>query len=384
MPAETGVKRDYYEVLGVPKDADSDAIKRAYRKLAMQFHPDRVPQEEKADAEERFKQISEAYEVLADGEKRALYDRYGHAGVDQQVWGGQGFDWTRFTRYTDLEDLFGEDIFRDFFGGSIFDAFFGRRGRPRRGRDLRFDLEIDLEDVLRGPRKTIEVPRVAPCGECGGTGAQDGRLVTCPECKGSGQTSQVQQRGFTRMVTIGTCPRCRGRGRWPKDACAACNGSGAVQETAVLTVDIPVGARDGTRLRISEKGEAGAPGIPPGDLFLVLHVREHPIFHRQGNDVLIDLPITFTQATLGSEVEVPTLDGSARVRIAPGTQTHTFLRLRGKGLPSLEGRRRGDQLVRLVVVTPTSLTPEEKRLFAELQGQEGSPRRRGIFSRFRP
>jgi len=386
MPARTGVKRDYYEVLGVDRAASPDEVKRAYRKLAMEFHPDRVPAERKGEAEERFKEISEAYEVLADPEKRGLYDQYGHAGVEQQVWGGQGFDWSRFTHAGDLEDLFGQEIFRDFFGGSIFgDLFGGRRAAgARRGADLRYDLEIDLEDALRGSRKTIEVPRAVRCPRCQGTGGEGGRMTRCPECGGSGQMSRVQQRGFTRMVSITTCPRCRGRGQWPERPCAACNGSGVQTETTTFGIDIPVGADDGMRLRLSGKGEAAARGGRSGDLYVILHARAHPVFRRQGNDVVMDLPITFAQAALGAEVEVPTLDGTARLRIAPGTQTHTFLRLRGRGMPDGEGGPRGDQLVRAVIVTPTNLTPEEKRFFEDLAGFEGSPRRRGIFSRSRP
>ncbi len=385
MPAESGVKRDYYEVLGVPRDASPDDVKRAYRKLAMQFHPDRVPQDQKAAAEERFKEISEAYEVLADTEKRSLYDQYGHSGIDQQVWGGQGFDWSRFTHAGDVEDIFGEDFLRDIFGGSIFGDLFGaRRARgSRRGSDLRYDLEVDLEDIARGGRKTIEVPRAVACERCRGTGAEGGQLTRCPQCNGSGQVSHVQQRGYTRMVTIGTCPRCRGRGQWPEKLCAACGGSGARQETSTFAIDIPVGAPDGMHLRLAGKGEADVRGGAPGDLYLVLHERPHPIFRRQGNDVLLDLPVTFAQAALGAEVEVPTLEGNARLKIAPGTQTHTFLRLRGKGVPDVEGGPRGDQLVRVVLVTPSNLTPEERRVFDELAGLEGSPRRRGIFNRFR-
>ncbi len=384
MPAESGVKRDYYEVLGVDRSASPDEIKRAYRKLAMQFHPDRVPDGQKKEAEEKFKDISEAYEVLADEEKRALYDRYGHAGVDQQVWGGHGFDWSRFTHASDLEDLFGGDLFRDFFGGSIFDSLFGgRASRSRGGADLRLDLEVDLEDIARGARKTIEVPRAAPCNRCAGSGAEGGRVTRCAQCNGTGQASRVQQRGYTRMITIGACPKCRGRGQWPEVPCAACNGSGVRHETSAFSIDIPVGASDGTRLRLAGKGEADARGGPAGDLYVVLHVRPHPMFHRQGNDLVLDFPVTYAQAALGAEVEVPTLDGTARLRIAPGTQTHTFLRLRGKGLPDLEGGR-GDELVRLLVVTPTNLTSEERRFFDELRKIESQPRRRGIFSRFRP
>lgn len=386
MPAEAGVKPDYYETLGVPRDASPEDVKRAYRKLAMQFHPDRVPAEQKKAAEERFKDISEAYEVLADPEKRALYDQYGHAGIDQQVWGGQGFDWSRFTHAGDIEDLFGEDLFRDLFGGSIFEQFFGGRQRApqaRRGADLRYDLEIDLEDVARGSRRTIEIPRAVPCPKCGGSGAEGGKVVRCPECNGTGQASRVQQRGYTRMVTITTCPRCRGRGQWPERPCATCNGSGAVHETSTFALDIPVGAEDGMHLRLAGKGEADRRGGRSGDLYVVLHIRPHPVFRRQGADVIMDLPVTFSQAALGAEVEVPTLDGTARLRIAPGTQTHTYLRLRGKGLPGLEGGH-GDQLVRAVIVTPTNLTPEERRQFEQLGNLEGAARRRGIFSRFRP
>lgn len=386
MPAQPGVKRDYYEVLGIAKDTSPPEIKKAYRRLAMKFHPDRVPAEGKAEAEERFKEVSEAYEVLADEEKRRLYDAYGHAGVEQQVWGGQGFDWSRFTHTSDLEDIFGSDAFRDIFGGSLFDSLLGRQGtrQARRGADLRYDLEIDLEDVARGARKTFEIPRVVPCPTCQGTGAEGGRINRCSQCNGSGQASRVQQRGYTRMVTVTTCPKCRGRGQWPERPCAACNGSGARQETSALSVDIPVGARDGMRLRLAGKGEADARGSPAGDLYLGLHLRDHPVFRRQGDDLILDLPVTIAQATLGGDVEVPTLEGTARLRIPPGTQTHTFLRLRGKGLPNLETGGRGDQLARVVLVTPTNLTPEERRHFAQLEELEKQARRRGIFSRFRP
>ena len=387
MPARSGVKRDYYDVLGIGRETGPEAIKKAYRRLAMQFHPDRVPPEQKAEAEERFKEVSEAYEVLADEEKRRLYDAYGHAGIEQQVWGGQGFDWSRFTHTDDIEDIFGSDAFRDVFGGSIFDSLFGRRqsGRPPRGgADLRFDLEIDLEDVARGTKKAFEVPRVVRCTTCRGTGGEGGRMTRCSQCNGSGQASHVQQRGYTRMVTITTCPKCRGRGQWPERPCASCNGSGVKQETSAISIDVPVGARDGMRLRLSGKGEADPRGGPAGDLYLVLHVRDHPVFRRQGDDLILDLPITFGQAALGADVEAPTLEGTARLKIPAGTQTHTFLRLRGKGLPSLETGGRGDELARVVIVTPTNLTAEERRHFAQLGEMEKDPRRRGLFSRFRP
>jgi molecular chaperone DnaJ len=387
MPARSREKRDYYDVLGVGRETSPEDMKKAYRRLAMQFHPDRVTVDKKAEAEERFKEISEAYEVLADEEKRRLYDAYGHAGVEQQVWGGQGFDWSRFTHSSDVEDIFGGDSFRDIFGGSIFDSLFGRASGARqtqRGADLRFDLEIDLEDVARGAKKTFEIPRIVACPTCRGTGGEGGRVTRCAQCNGSGQASHVQQRGYTRMVTISTCPKCRGRGQWPERPCAACNGSGVKQETSAISVDLPVGSRDGMRLRLAGKGETVGRGGPPGDLYLVLHVRDHPVFRRQGDDLILDLPITFAQATLGADVEVPTLEGTARLRIPAGTQTHTFLRLRGKGLPSLESGGRGDQLARILVVTPTNLTPEERRHFAQLIEMDKDSRRRGIFSRFRP
>lgn len=387
MPARPGMKRDYYEVLGVGRDTSPEDIKKAYRRLAMEFHPDRVPTERKAEAEERFKEISEAYEVLADTDKRRLYDAHGHAGVEQQVWGGQGFDWSRFTHTSDLEDIFGDEAFRNFFGGSMFESLFGRRQdprQPRRGSDLRYDLDLDLEDVARGARKTFDLPRIAPCPACRGSGAEGGRMTRCTQCNGSGQASKVQQRGYTRMVTITTCPKCRGRGQWPEKPCATCNGSGVRHETTAISVDIPVGARDGMRLRLSGKGEADPRGGPPGDLYLILHVRDHPVFRRQDDDVVLELPVTIGQAVLGAEVEVPTLEGTARLRIPPGTQTHTFLRLRGKGLANVETGERGDELARVVIVTPTNLTPEERRLFLELEEMEKHPRRRGIFSRVRP
>src|SRR3990172_5370991 len=387
MPARSGVKRDYYDVLGIGRETSPEEIKKAYRRLAMQFHPDRVPPEQKAEAEERFKEVSEAYEVLADEEKRRLYDAYGHEGIEQQVWGGQGFDWSRFTHTDDIEDIFGSDAFRDVFGGSIFDSLFGRRqsGRPPRGgADLRFDLEIDLEDVARGTKKTFEVPRVVRCATCRGTGGEGGRMTRCSQCNGSGQASHVQQRGYTRMVTITTCPKCRGRGQWPERPCASCNGSGVKQETSAISIDMPVGARDGMRLRLSGKGEADPRGGPAGDLYLVLHVRDHPVFRRQGDDLILDLPITFGQAALGADVEAPTLEGTARLKIPAGTQTHTFLRLRGKGLPSLETGGRGDELARVVIVTRTNLTTQDRRHFAQLGEMEKDPRRRGLFGRFRP
>ncbi len=383
-------KRDYYDVLGVPRTASKEELKRAYRRLAKEFHPDMAKGDKKV-AEEKFKELSEAYEVLADDDKRKLYDAYGAEGLKQQAWGGQDFDWSRFTHYGDIEDLFGRDLFASIFGGgggSLFEEFFGgprqRRGR-RRGQDLRLDIEVPLVEIARGVRKEIRVPRIAPCSVCGGTGAQGGKLVTCPQCHGQGQVSRSQTRGYSQFISISACPKCQGRGQWPETPCGTCGGQGRVETTSTLQVEIPAGVPDGLRLRVPGKGEAGSPGAPAGDLYVVVHVQDDPRFRREGPDVYLDWPVTITQAALGTEIEVPTLDGAARLRVPPGTQSHTLLRLRGKGLPDLETGRPGDELVRVVVATPTRLTSEEKELLERLDRSWGDYARepRSFFNRFR-
>ena len=381
MPREsesTMGKRDYYEVLGVPRTAGPDDIKKAYRRLAKEYHPDMAKGDKKV-AEERFKELSEAYEVLADGEKRKVYDTYGHEGLKQQVWGGQDFDWSRFTHAGDVRDLFGEDFLETFFGrspfgGSLFEDIFGGRQRrrgPRQGRDLQIALAVSLEDLLRGSRKELQVPRAAPCDACRGTGAKGGRLVTCPTCNGQGQVSRSQARGFSQFISITPCPKCGGRGQWPETPCSACGGSGRIETMSTLQVEIPAGAPDGLQLRLSGKGETGDAGARPGDLYIVVRTLDHPVFERDGRNLLMDWPIPVPRAALGGDVEIPTLDGTARLRIPEGTQTHTQFRLRGKGLPDMETRRRGDQIVRVVVVTPERLTSEERRLFEKLEGLLG-------------
>lgn len=384
-------KRDYYEVLGVSRGASKEEIKRAYRSLAKRHHPDMNKDDPKA-AEEKFKELSEAYEVLVDDDKRRLYDRYGHEGLKQQVWGGQDFDWSRFTHVTDLRDIFGQDFFADFFGrhaGSLFEEFFGvprgpRRRGPARGRDLRVDVEATLEELNAGTRKHLRIPRTEPCGSCDGTGAKGGRTETCTGCNGTGQVSQVRRQGFAQFVSIGTCPTCRGHGTLAHDPCPACRGTGGREVTSSVAVEIPAGAPDGLRLRVSGKGEAGESGAGPGDLYVVVRTREHDTFVRDGDDVLMALPITFAQASLGAEVEVPTLEGVARLKIPPGTQTHTTFRLRGKGLPHLERRGRGDQHVRVVVATPTRLSADARRLLQKLAEVEGdyAGRDKGFFRKF--
>jgi molecular chaperone DnaJ len=389
-----GAKRDYYEVLGVPRDAPKEEIKRSYRRLAKEYHPDMAKGMGKKEAEERFKELSEAYEVLSDDEKRALYDRYGYAGVEQRVWGGQGFDWSRFTRYRDVEDIFGQDFFDQFIrgfgfgGGSIFDEFFGRQGRgtggrsrgASRGRDLQMDLDISLRDVTHGGRREVEIPAGVACEDCGGTGAEGGRLKSCPSCGGSGQVSTVQRRGFGQLVTITTCDRCGGRGRWAEERCKACKGRGTTSKTTKVALEIPRGAPDGLHLRLSGKGEPGGAG--PGDLFVVLHIRDQPPFRREGRDLVVEVFIPYPVAVLGREIEVPTLDGSARLKVPPGTQPGTVLRMKGKGLPDMEGAS-GDQLVRIAISVPATLSPEERKLLEQLMALQGGPVPRGrVFRRF--
>ncbi len=384
---------DYYDTLGVPRGASKDDIKRAYRRLAKKYHPDLNRDNPKA-AEEKFKEVSEAYEVLADDEKRRIYDQFGAEGLKQQVWGGEGFDWSRFTHAADVEDIFGRDFFDAFFrgtgfgGGGLFEQFFGgglgtRRG-PAPGRSLRVDAEVRLEDLLHDTRKEVTLRAPLPCPTCQGSGAEGGKLTTCPVCKGRGQVTSSQRRGYSQFVTISPCPRCQGRGQWPETPCRRCGGSGRITDTQTLAVEIPAGAPDGLQLRVPGRGEAGPPGAPAGDLFVVVHQAPHPVFERDDRDVLMTLPITYPQAVLGAEVEISTLEGSARLRIPAGTQSHAVLRLRGKGLPAFRGGGRGDQLVRVVVTTPDKVSAEERRLLerlAELQGNGNV--HRGVFDRFR-
>jgi molecular chaperone DnaJ len=347
-------KRDYYEVLGVDKNASKDEIKRAYRKLAMQYHPDR---NKSPDAEEKFKEISEAYGVLSDDTKRAQYDRFGHAGID----------W-RYSR---------EDIFRDLgfgFGGfdSIFDMFFGGRRRrykpgPRRGSDLRFDLEITLEQAARGLKTNIKLPRTETCPICHGSRAEPGTApMQCPTCNGSGQVGYTKRTPFGQFTSVTTCNRCRGEGKIIDKPCQECRGRGTIQRTRKISVKIPPGVDTGSRVRISGEGEAGERGGPPGDLYVVIHVKPHEIFVRENDDILCEVPISFSQASLGDEIEVPTLDGKAKIKIPAGTQTGTIFRLRGKGMPNLQGYGKGDQHVRVVVVTPTKLSEKQRELLEEL------------------
>jgi molecular chaperone DnaJ len=360
-------KRDYYEVLGVEKKASAQEIKKAYRKLAKKYHPDMNKDDPKA-AEERFKEISEAYGVLSDEKKRGQYDMYGHAGIDSR------YSREDIFRTINLEDIFGDMGFG--FGGfdSIFDTFFGGRGRsrprgPMKGNNIFQDLEITLEEAAFGTNKTIKVPRIERCDECNGSRAKKGTSPKpCPTCQGAGQIRDVQSSGFGQFVRIMPCRSCGGSGMFIEHPCPKCQGRGALRKYRKITVDVPKGVDTGNRIRLPGEGEAGPEGGPPGDLFVVIYVKSHPIFHREGNHIVYDAEINFTQAALGDEIEVPTLKSKAKLKIPKGTQTHTTFRLKGEGIPDVHGRGKGDEYVRVIVKTPTKLSDEQKKLLLEFGG----------------
>lgn len=364
-------KRDYYEVLGVSKDASERDIKKAYKRLAMKCHPDRNPGDE--EAAEQFKELSEAYEVLSDDQKKQAYDQYGHAAFDQsRGGGGAGFGGA------DFSDIFG-DVFGDIFGG--------RRGgggpRAQRGSDLRYNMELSLEDAVRGKSVEIKVPTLAECEPCDGTGAKPGSKPTnCPTCHGSGQVQMRQ--GFFAVQQ--TCPTCSGRGKIISDPCSSCSGQGRIQKTKTLSVKIPAGVDTGDRIRLSGEGEAGEMGAPAGDLYVQVHVKEHPIFERDANNLYCEVPMSFTTAALGGELEVPTLDGKVKLKIPAETQTGRMFRLRGKGVKSVRGGQVGDLLCKAVIETPVKLSDKQKDLLRQLDDSMGGeasskhrPKEKGFF-----
>ena len=364
-------KRDYYEVLGIDRSASEEELKRAFRKLAFKYHPDRNRED---GAEEKFKEINEAYEVLSNPEKRASYDRFGHVGAEGF---GRGFG-----------DF---DVFRGF--GDIFDAFFGgtstsaRRG-PQQGADLRYGLAISFEEAVFGCEEEIEIRRIENCSQCHGVGSAPGTQPSrCPECNGTGQVRRVQRSVFGRFVNMTPCNRCGGDGRIITEPCSQCRGTGKEEKARRIVVDIPAGVDDGSQIRLSGEGNAGSWGGAPGNLYVALSVREHPFFNRRGDDILYDLPINFAQAALGDEVEVPTVDSPVSLNIPTGTQTGKLFRLKEKGVPHLRGGGRGDQLVMVHVVTPESLNEEQRRLFqglAKTLGQATMPKEeRGFFHKLR-
>lgn len=345
-------KRDYYEVLGVDRSASPDDIKRAYRRLAVKYHPDKNPGD--AKAEEAFKECAEAYGVLSDQDKRAMYDRYGHAGLR----GAPQVDTDIFREFTDI--FGGGSIFEDLFS----DLFGGRRRRPSRGADLHYDLELTFEEAVHGTETRILVPRAELCSTCAGSGAEPGTSKTpCPTCGGHGQVRF--QQGF--LIVSRPCGQCRGTGQIIPHPCSTCDGSGQATREREITLRIPPGVASGSRLRRTGEGEVGVRGGPSGDLYVVLHVKPHELFRRDGDDIYLELPITFPQAALGAEVEVPTIDAAQTLKIPAGTQSGTLIKLRGKGVPRLHGGGRGDQFVVVIVVTPEKLTREQRALIENLE-----------------
>ncbi len=362
-------KNDYYEILGIQRNAAQEEIKKAYRRLALKYHPDKNSGDK--SAEERFKELNEAYVVLSDPEKRDLYDRFGHAAFSG---GGSGGFRDADFGFRGFEDIF-SDVFGDIFG-------MGRRGsRGARGADLRYHLTIDFNEAVFGVDAKIQVPRHEACGRCGGNGAEPGtKPETCPTCRGTGQIRT--QQGFFAISR--TCNQCRGSGRIVKSPCTECKGAGRVKKTRTLTVKVPHGVETGTRLRLSGEGESGSGGAPPGDLYVVIEVRPHSIFTRDGSTIVVPVPITFPEAALGTEIEVPTIEGLVKMKIKPGIQSGEVLVLKGKGVPHLSGYGRGDQHIVIRVETPTKLTRRQKELledFLKDSRDETHPETRGFFEK---
>jgi molecular chaperone DnaJ len=343
-------KKDLYEVLGVNRDASDEEIKKAYKKLAMKHHPDRNPDNPKAET--MFKEAKEAYEILSEPEKRSAYDRYGHAGVDPSMAGGAGGAGPNFA------DAFG-DIFGDIFGGG---AGRSRQNGPYRGADLRYNLEIGLEEAARGTETRIQVPAMESCETCKGSGAKAGtQPITCTTCNGQGQVRM--QQGFFSIQQ--TCARCHGSGKMITSPCSPCSGSGRIRRNKTLSVKIPAGIDEGDRIRLNGEGEAGSPGAPRGDLYVVIQIRNHPVFQRQNNDLHCEMPISFTTAALGGEIDIPTLDGHAKLKIPSETQSGQVFRLRGKGIKALRSSGHGDLMCHVILETPVKLTDRQKELLRE-------------------
>ena len=367
-------KRDYYEVLGVQKGASADDIKKSYRKLAMKYHPDRNP--DNKEAEEKFKEAAEAYEVLSDDDKRARYDQFGFAGVDPNYGAGQGGAYGGgFGGFGDFGDL--GDIFGSFFGGG---ASRSNPNAPRRGENVGARLELSFEEAAFGSEKEVSVTRIENCSACSGTGAADKSVETCSMCRGSGQVRTTQNFMGMAMQSTTTCPQCSGRGKIVKNPCNTCRGKGKVRRTQKIKVKVPGGVDHGQSVRVRGEGCVGTNGGPNGDVLVEIYIKRHPIFTRQDYTVLCEVPISFAQAALGSEIQVPTLDGKVTFDLPEGTQTGTVFTLREKGIPVVGSRRRGDQRFTVVVETPTKLTKEQKELLRQLDGtMDVTPKRKKFF-----
>jgi len=372
-------KRDYYEVLGVPRNASDAEIKKAYRNLAKKYHPDVNPGNKEAEA--KFKEANEAYEVLSDPQKRSRYDQFGHAGTDPNSgFGGAG-------GFADFDFGGLGDIFETFFGGTGFGGRSRSRRGPQKGADIKYSMEISFEEAAFGVEREISVNRMEVCSKCTGTGAKPGTSPsTCQHCHGTGQIQIKQSTPFGQFINTKTCDVCKGEGKIITDPCPACNGKGKLRNNVKLKINIPAGIDDGQTISLRGEGDPGSKGGPNGDLFINIRVRPHPLFKREGNDVICEVPITFTQAALGAELEVPTLDGKVKYTVPEGTQTGSIFRLKGKGIPYLRGSGRGDQYVKVNIDVPKKLNEKQKALlreFAELSGDEVHEQRKGFFDKMK-
>ncbi len=372
-------KRDYYEVLEIGREATDTDIKKAYRKLAKQYHPDVNPEDKSAEA--KFKEVNEAYEVLSDPQKKARYDQYGHAGVDPNSFGGAGAGFGDF----DFGGI--GDIFESFFGGGGFGRSSRGRSGPQRGADIKYSMQLTFEEAAFGVQKEISISRHENCSNCSGTGAKPGTSPeTCKHCNGTGQVQYKQSTPFGQFVNVKTCDVCRGEGKIITNPCPDCNGKGKVKKTVKRTIDIPAGIDDGQTISMRGEGEPGSKGGPAGDVYITVAVKPHAIFKRQGNDVVCEMPITFVQAALGAELEVPTLDGKVKYSIPEGTQTGSIFRLKSKGIPYLRGNGRGDQYVKVEIDVPKKLNDKQKELlkqFAEISGDDVYEQRKGFFDKMK-
>ena len=358
-------KRDYYEVLGVDKKASATEIKKAYRKLAMKYHPDKTKGDKAA--EEKFKEASEAYEVLSDEAKRQRYDQFGHSGLEG-TFGSGGFDWSDFTHASDFSDIFGDgglgSIFENLFGGG-----FGSSRRSRRsnvGEDVQISLSLTLEEIAKGIDKKIKINLQDTCPSCNGSGSSDGKVRTCPQCNGNGQVRQMTRSLFGHMQTVVTCPSCHGEGKIIENKCSNCGGEGRIKKAKTINVHIPAGVAEGQYIRLRGSGNIGPRGGERGDILVHIHEKEHKIFERNDQDLICEFPISFSQAALGTDILVPTLSGKVKMKIPAGTQSDKVFRLRAQGLPHVNSTYRGDLYVKIRVITPTNLSAEEKNLFQQL------------------